>query len=96
MAKVTIEGAIFLYLPLSTPEKPVYAFNTNRIAGELFLEVCPHTIEFEPPADFDPVPAQISALNEAKRKLQLETAAKLSAIEEQISKLSSITYMESV
>jgi len=54
--------------------------------------VGPHSFEVEVPDDFDPTPAMVSTLEEKKRKLRLELAGKLAEIDEQISKLTCLTY----
>lgn len=92
MTKATIKGHLFLYVPMSTAEKPVYTFNATDISGDLFIKVCPHTIEAEIPDDFDPVPQQIAALNEQKRHLRVKLAEALANIDDRISKLSALTF----
>lgn len=92
MAKAIIEGFVYLYAPLSTSENPIYAFHETELSGDSFVKVVAHTIEAEIAANFNPIPQQLAALNEQKRKLRLKLAEELAALDDKISKLQAITY----
>jgi hypothetical protein len=92
MVKHTIKGAIFLYVPMSTPQKPSYVFNASDISGDLFVKVMDHMVEFEVPDDFDPVPAQLAMLDKLEQEARQKLAKQLMEIEDRRSKLLSIEY----
>lgn len=92
MAKAIIEGAIYLYAPLSTADKPIYTFHESDLSSDSFVKIVAHTIESEIPDDFNPIPHQLAALNELKRQLRLKLAEDLATLDEKISKLQAITH----
>jgi hypothetical protein len=95
MAKHTIKGFIFLYVPMSTPQKPCYSFHASDISGDLFVKVMDHTVEFDVPDDFDPVPAQLAMLDKLEQEARQKLAKQLMEIEDRRSKLLSIEYTPS-
>jgi len=93
MAKHTVKGTLYLYTPVNPTSKPVYHFDQSRtLDGESFTKVVDHSFDVEIPADFDPIPRQLDALNEKKRQLRLKLAAELAAIDDRISKLQAIEF----
>lgn len=54
--------------------------------------VRPHTFTVEVPADFDPRPGMVKALEEKKRKAHAEFSALVAQIDRQISELQAIEY----
>lgn len=58
------------------------------------VTIRPHSFEVEVPDGFDPTPAMIAGLEEQKRQLRLKLAAELAVIDERISKLQALTFVE--
>jgi hypothetical protein len=54
--------------------------------------VAEHEFDFEVPDDFNPIPQQVAALEEQKRKARVKLAQDLARIDEQISKLTCIEH----
>lgn len=50
------------------------------------------SFEVEVPDDFNPIPQQVAALEEKKRQLRLKLAEDLAALDENLSKLTCITF----
>ena len=94
MAKHTVKGALYLYVPeRAISDKPIYHFNAGAgLTGESFIKIVDHTFDVEIPDDFDPIPGQLAALNEKKRLLRVKLAEELASIDDRISKLSAIEY----
>lgn len=59
-----------------------------------YVTVCPHTIEFEVPDDFNPIPGQVAILEAKAKELKAKFAKDMMEIEDSISKLTCIS-MES-
>lgn len=57
-----------------------------------FAPVMEHTLVFDMPADFDPRPEQIAALEEQKREITAKFQAAVTEINARISKLHAIEY----
>jgi hypothetical protein len=92
MAKATINGFVYHYQSKYS-NTPNYVFSETRFSDDGdFALVTEHSFDVEIPADFDPVPGQIAALNEKKRQLRVKLADELAAIDDRISKLSAICY----
>lgn len=60
--------------------------------GDVCIRVCEHTIHAEVPEGFDPTAEHISQLERTKEQLRREFNAKISAINDRISKLTAIEY----
>jgi len=95
MAKIRIEG--FIHAQKSEfSDETYYSFFTYKDMSEYGrMLVCPHVLEFELPAEFNPVAAQIASLTAQKEKLRQEFAASVRRIDEQISKLQAIEFTPS-
>lgn len=96
MTAHTITGFLHLYVPSLSQSKRSYHFHTSKLAHEDFAVVKECTFETEIPEDFDPVPAQLDALNEKKRQLRVKLAEELAHIDDRISKLSALTFEPAV
>lgn len=57
-----------------------------------YLTVMPYNLKFTVPADFNPVAAQVSALEAEREKLKKEFNNRIAKINDQISKLQAICY----
>ena len=57
-----------------------------------YAKVMPHTLTFVVPADFDPVPQQVAALQAALAEHDAASFTKRNAILEQLSRLQAISY----
>ena len=60
--------------------------------GAVYIAPC--SVEVEIPDDFNPIPAQVAALEKEKRELQAKFAKELMDIDDRISKLTCITMDE--
>lgn len=60
--------------------------------GTGWVKVCEVEVEFESPDDFNPVAAQIEALQAKKHELVRQFTQKIDEIKEQISKLEALEY----
>ena len=88
--KVTIKGFI------NTPHKYSYEYEFSPLDmkdyqyAEGRVTVVPYSFEVEIPDDFDPRPQQIAALQAERTKVEAEFSARVTAIERQISELTSL------
>lgn len=91
---VSIKGGIYL-----RPEshyvtgEPDYTF--VRGAAQSFSDytlVCPHTLEFTPPPDFDPRVGMVAGLEAKRAELQREFTRAVCEINERIAKLQCIEF----
>ena len=57
-----------------------------------YIPVCPHTLTFELPAEFDPRPQQIKELEKHRDEMTAKYQAMVTEINSRISKLQAITY----
>lgn len=95
MSKQTIKGGI--YYDTSDSAELCYGTRyhfgpgTFRSYGSK-IAVCEHTLEFDLPADFDPRPIEIKALEKKAAEIQAEATAKCTEIFRRISELQAITY----
>ena len=64
--------------------------------GTDWVKVCEVEIEFESPDDFNPVAAQIEALQKQKHELVRQFTQKIDEIKEQIGKLQAIECSEAL
>lgn len=76
--------------PSIYPDGP-FTFNTYGPSRECIV-VCEHSFAVEVPADFDPRPGMVEALEKKKRHLQAEFSAAVTEINRQISELQAIEY----
>lgn len=96
---ITISGWIVFdhhraSLPSCYPEGP-YVFRMYEPAGETdCVGVQPHSITVNIPADFDPRPGQIKALEAKRKELQAQFSAAVTEINRQISQLQAIEHTE--
>jgi hypothetical protein len=94
MEKIVIKGMICAQKDRWN-ESVSYTFvagEKNCMAEYGYMEVCKHTIEFDIPADFNIVSAQVNALNAAKETLQKEFGARVREINDQIANLLCLTF----
>lgn len=92
--EVTIKGFI-TWRQYEWEDKPTYHFsmyNPQELNISDEFMVMEHSITVDVPADFDPRPAQIAALNEQKKKIREKYLEKVAEIEERISKLLAISH----
>ena len=89
--KVTESGFI-LYRKYEWEDKGHFLFAGCELDN--YITVRPHTIEYEIPDDFNPIPGQVAALEAEKQKLKADFAKRMMEIEDSISKLTCITMDE--
>lgn len=87
MSKQTLDGEIFFYVPLGT-----YTFSECDISCDKFVRVTKYSLQFEVPQDFDPVRAQLAALDDEEKAARLKLAEALASIDDRRSKLLAIEY----
>ncbi len=79
----------------SSNDTAVYKFQHYKPSGNSecwdTVLVGEHQFEVEVPDDFNPIPLQVSLLEERKKALRLKLAQELRLIDEEISKLTCIT-----
>lgn len=95
MSKQTIKGGI--YYDTDRVSEMVYGTRYSFGAGTpgnygTKILVCAHTFEFDLPADFDPRPIEIKALEKKAAEIQAEATAKRTEIFRRISELQAITF----
>ena len=86
MNTITIEGFIFKS-PYGT-----YTHASCDMAEHGYVLIGPHNIEFEIPADFNPVAAEVAALEKKLDTLNDEHQQKVAAIKSRIKDLQCIGY----
>lgn len=96
MSKHTIKGYI-VYETWTDETTGKYKFQSYKpITCDNYTQVpvCEHELTFDMPEGFDPRPGQIERLQELKQKVRAEFSARITEIEQQISKLQAIDYTE--
>jgi hypothetical protein len=94
MSKQTVKGHIFY----DTSKHADLTFGRWRFfSGQsesfgTYIPVCPHELTFDQPADFDPRPIEIRALEKRAAEIQAEATAKRTEIFRRISELQAITF----
>lgn len=73
------------------PRFEVWQSDMSSVGPE-YVHVEKIEVDFEPPAGFDPRPAQIASLREEKKKIIAEAHVKAENIEEQIQRLLAIEF----
>ena len=94
---ITIEGTVFFDTDSiehrwTSPYK--FFAGMQREAFSTYIPIVSHTFTVEIPADFDPRPTQIEALEAKRKELQAQFAAAVTEINRQISQLQAIEYTE--
>jgi hypothetical protein len=77
--------------PAAFPEGP-WTFTTYKPGGNDTVPVREHSFTAEVPADFDPRPGMVEALQAKKRQLQAEFTKSVTDIERQISELQALEF----
>ncbi len=95
MSKQTIKGAI--YYDTDRISELCYGTSYRFFPGQsgnfaTYVSVCEHELTFDLPADFDPRPIEIQALEKKAAEIQAEAHAKCAEIFRRISELQAITY----
>jgi len=95
MSKQSIKGGI--YYDTDVVSDICYGTRYKFFAGvcesfSSYIFIRAHTLEFDLPADFDPRPIEIQALEKKATELQAETTAKVTEIRRRISELQAITF----
>jgi hypothetical protein len=85
MAKIAIKG--FILKSKDSWNSDFLTFHNTEML-ESYLTVCPHTIEFEMPEDFNPVLAEIDGLIKQKNAFM----ASIAAINDRISNLQCLEF----
>ena len=90
--KVQIEGFIN-YRKENYDHKDFHGmhFHHHDMSEFGYVTVMPFSFEVEVPDNFNPIPAQVAALEKQKRELKANFAMELMHIEDSISKLTCIT-----
>ena len=94
---ITIEGTVFFDTDSTKYQwcKPYNFFvGADQEAFSTYLPITNHTFTVEIPADFDPRPEHIKALEAKRKELQAQFAAAVTEINRQISQLQAIEYTE--
>lgn len=89
--KVTETGFI-LFRKETWEKEGSYMFKPWEYTEAGYVTVCPHTIEYEVPDDFDPRPAQIKQLEEKQREAAAAFHALTTEINRQISELQALEF----
>lgn len=92
---ITINGFIVFdqfrhSLPGAYPEGPFVFRHYEPGAEEKDVLVKPHSITFDVPADFDPRPQMVKALEAQKEKARADFAALVTQLDRQINELQAI------
>ena len=87
MTTATITGFIHYQPPFYEGDKPHFSFFSWDASDQGYLAVMPHTIEVELPDDFNPISAQVQALQAKKAAVLAEYQKRVADINEQLSKL---------
>jgi hypothetical protein len=69
-----------------------YTFFASRMDQHGYMTVCPHTLEFTIPEDFNPVAAELSMLEKRLDSLADEYAEKVKPVKDRIANLKCIEY----
>jgi hypothetical protein len=91
--KHTISGFIYHVSYDFRPDEFTVCFNKSDTMGKAdpdWVLIGPHSFDVELPDDFDPRPAKIAALEEAKRKARADFAARITELDAQIQSLLAI------
>jgi len=65
---------------------------SNYFSEQGYFQVCEHTVEVELPETFNPVAAQVSALNAKKEAIQRQFTDRIREINDAISNLQCLTF----
>jgi hypothetical protein len=95
MSKQTIKGGI--YYDTDRVSELCYGTRYRFFPGSpgnfaTYVSVCEHELTFDLPANFDPRPIEIKALEEKAKEIQAEATAKCTEIFRRISELQAITH----
>jgi hypothetical protein len=89
--KTTIKGFVFRH-EWRGMLKPSYYFSSYKPTEDETLSiVCEHSFEVEIPDDFNPIPQQVAALQEAKRLARVNLGKELANLDMRIGKLTCLT-----
>ena len=91
--KVQIDGFI-LWKHDSWEPKGQFFFREWEMEEHGYVTVRPHSIEFDVPDDFNPVPGQIEVLEKEKAQVRKEFNARIAQLNEHIGKLQALTFDE--
>ncbi|MGI4815872.1 MAG: hypothetical protein ACRYG5_09940 [Janthinobacterium lividum] len=95
MSTIKVEGFIHARKESWETEFSYHFWKNDDMSDCGYVLVRPHTLEFDLPVEFNPIAAQVDALEKQKTKLGEEFAARVRQINEQISKLQCIEYAPS-
>ena len=89
---VTIKGAVYFDTDSIKYDwcEPYRFYSGPADAFSTYVPVMPHEFTVEVPADFDPRPGMVAALQEKKEKARAEFAALVVSIDRQINELLAI------
>lgn len=92
---VTIKGFVYEYDHYSEGDPAKYSFYSSDTHGSTYCTlVGPAEFQFTIPATFNRTASRLAALERDKSKVRAAYLAKVKEIEEQISKLSAIEFVE--
>lgn len=92
---MTIEIKGWIHTQKGYDGKPRYMFWPHEgMIG--YVKVCPHTLSFDLPENFDPTAGFIAALEERRDEVTREFRESVARINEEISKLQAIEYTPEV
>lgn len=78
--------------PDSIQYSAMFAKESNSMLDYGYVVICEHTLTFEVPESFNPVAAQVSALESQREALKEKFYQRVEQINEEISKLQAICY----
>lgn len=92
MAKVLIKG--FVHVITGYEGEPYYNFYQTDMSGHDGFGLCvgKAELEYEPPADFNPVATEVAALEKRKAEALRAYTETVKQLNDRISKLQAITY----
>ena len=90
MTTIQIPGFVHYSPPLYAGDEPHYSFFSWDATSQGYLAIAPYTMEFELPADWNPVAAEVQALQAKKAAALAEYQKRVADINEQLSKLQAL------
>ena len=92
MDAIKIEGFI-----LKSPHgADHYSFAQHTMEKYGYITVCPYTLEFTIPAEFNPIAAEVAVLNKKIDDMNAEHGQQIKAIKDRIANLLCLEYTPSV
>lgn len=87
MATATIKG--FIHKSINSEDFALFGCDMTKYG---YVLVCPYEFAFEIPATFNPIAAQVSALEKQRDKVRSEFNMRIAQINDEISKLQCLEF----